>query len=227
MADNRSKKWDLRYLKLAEEGGVAASKVVAADVLIQNRHLLPANGSALDLACGLGGNAMFLASCGLEASAWDNSAVAISQLTERVRTEAIELNAECRDVIEKPPQKTSFDIIVVSRFLHRETSASLVDALKPGGLLFYQTFVSQTIESGMAGHVQTGRPGNPDYLLQPNELLSLFIYPYDDMTVRHFQDYADCGDQSVGLRNESMLVAQKLSQRRQNIESTVSDSTDV
>ena len=54
--------------------------ISANEVLQQNTHLLPASGRVLDLACGLGGNALLLAQAGLETYAWDISAVALSRL---------------------------------------------------------------------------------------------------------------------------------------------------
>jgi 2-polyprenyl-3-methyl-5-hydroxy-6-metoxy-1,4-benzoquinol methylase len=68
-------KWDARH-------GDAQKRPVVAEVLAQNRHLLPAAGAALDLACGLGGNALLLAELGLEVKAWDLSAVAVRRLGE-------------------------------------------------------------------------------------------------------------------------------------------------
>ncbi|HEB99563.1 MAG TPA: SAM-dependent methyltransferase, partial [Thiotrichales bacterium] len=65
-------KWDARYRESAT--------AVATEVLVENRHLLPAVGEALDLACGLGGNALLLARHGLRTTAWDLSPVAIERL---------------------------------------------------------------------------------------------------------------------------------------------------
>ena len=65
-----------------------------------------------------------------------------------------------RDVVACPPAPDSFDAIVVARFLERALCPAIAAALRPGGVLFYQTFTA-----GLA---------NPDYLLGPNELLALF-----------------------------------------------------
>jgi 2-polyprenyl-3-methyl-5-hydroxy-6-metoxy-1,4-benzoquinol methylase len=54
----------------------------AAAVLAENEHLLPPGGGrALDLACGLGGNAVFLARRGFEVDAVDISEVGIEGQT--------------------------------------------------------------------------------------------------------------------------------------------------
>jgi len=65
-----------------------------------------------------------------------------------------------RDVVSRPPEPESADVIVVSRFLQRSLCSKLCDALRPNGVLFYQTFTS-----GLS---------NPDYLLKENELPELF-----------------------------------------------------
>ncbi|KPJ93976.1 MAG: hypothetical protein AMJ55_07145, partial [Gammaproteobacteria bacterium SG8_15] len=84
--------WDERY---REQGG--AGVLTPTLVLTQNAHLLPDAGTALDLACGRGANAVFLAQRGLQVSAWDYSAVAIEQLEQYAQQYSIKLLAEVRD----------------------------------------------------------------------------------------------------------------------------------
>jgi len=114
--------------------------------------------TALDLACGRAGNGHLLAQRGFHVSAWDISDNVIEQI--RARKPPLIANAVVRDVTAQPPQAETFDVIVVSRFLERDICADIAAALKPNGVLFYQTFVH-----GLS---------NPDYLLAPDELLSLF-----------------------------------------------------
>ncbi len=180
-------KWDARYRE--------AGSAVASEVLAENRHLLPAAGEALDLACGLGGNALLLARHGLRTTAWDLSPVAIERLASEA--EGLPLRAEVRDVLAMPPAAARFDVIVVSRFLERDLCPALVAALRPGGLLFYQTF---TRDKAVAGG-----PSNPDFLLAENELLRLF----GGLCLRVYREEGRLGDVTRGLRNEALLVAQR------------------
>jgi tellurite methyltransferase len=137
-----------------------------ARVLGENTHLLPEQGTALDLACGRGGNALLLAGAGLEVHAWDISAVALEQLAGTARRLNRVIHTRVRDVSAEPPAPDSFDVIVVSRFLDRAIAPALAAALRVGGLLFYQTFtVDKDPETG---------PHNPAYLLGQGELLTLF-----------------------------------------------------
>lgn len=57
----------------------------AAEVLLYNQHLLPEYGNALDLACGLGANALCLAKQGLWVEAWDVSYIALAKLDEQAQ----------------------------------------------------------------------------------------------------------------------------------------------
>ena len=180
-------KWDARY-----RGSATA---VATEVLVENRHLLPAVGEALDLACGLGGNALLLARHGLRTTAWDLSPVAIERLA--AEAEGLPLRAEVRDVLAAPPAAGSFDVIVVSRFLERDLCPLLMAALRPGGLLFYQTFTRDK--------AVPGGPSSPDFLLAENELLRLF----EGLRLRVYREEGCMGDVTCGLRNEALLVAQR------------------
>ncbi len=180
-------KWDDRYRK--------AGLPEAARVLAENSHLLPASGEALDLACGLGGNALLLAQAGLRTQAWDVSPVAIARLNASAA--GLPLSAVVRDVLAAPPAPSSFDVIVVSRFLARGLCPALLAALRPAGLLFYQTFSRDK--------VAPGGPSNPDFLLVENELLQLFT----GLRLRVYREEGCIGDTQSGLRNEALLVAQK------------------
>ncbi|MCY4211276.1 MAG: methyltransferase domain-containing protein [Gammaproteobacteria bacterium] len=184
-------KWDRIYT------GSAAKSVGPCRVLSSHIHLLPTRGEALDLACGRGGNALFLAACGLATRAWDISGVAIQALSEQASQRRLSLITEQRDVTIDPPTPESFDVIVVSRFLDRTLAPAISAALRARGLLFYQTFIREKV-------TDTG-PDNPAYRLAPNELLQLF----PSLQVLHYHEEGAVGDTRRGFRNEAMLVAQK------------------
>jgi 2-polyprenyl-3-methyl-5-hydroxy-6-metoxy-1,4-benzoquinol methylase len=158
MANDKQQKWDRRYRQQQDKTPCACA------VLQQYQYLLPAQGRALDLACGLGGNALLLAEAGLEVEAWDISSVGLDLLATRAQARQLNICRQQRDVEQQPPASASFDIICVSFFLHRDSCQQLAAALKPGGLLFYQTFNTDNQEG----------PCNPKFVLQRNELLALF-----------------------------------------------------
>lgn len=186
-------KWD-RIYRSAGTGEIPEP----ARVLAENSHLLPASGAALDLACGLGGNALHLARRGLETQAYDISAEALRRLDHWAGQLGLAVRTEVRDVVAHPPSPGSFDILVVSRFLDRSLAGVIRAALRPKGLLFYQTFTREKA-------TPTG-PTNPDYLLAPNELLSLF----GGLRLVVYREEGRLGDLSRGFRNQALLVAQKI-----------------
>ncbi|MDE2088953.1 MAG: methyltransferase domain-containing protein [Gammaproteobacteria bacterium] len=183
--------WDERYR------AAPAVAVAAARVLVENRHLLPASGAALDLACGLGGNALLLAAAGLETHAWDSSPVAIEKLHELARERGLRVDAEVRDVVRDPPQANRFDVIVVSRFLERDLAPRLIEALRPGGLLYYQTHARVRVDDR--------GPRNDAYRLADGELLALFA----PLQLVVYREEGRIGRLDQGLRNEALLVARK------------------
>ena len=184
------KKWDSRYRESQVPGDPAR-------VLVRNEHLLPSRGRALDLACGLGANALRLAELGLETEAWDLSPVAVERLNGEAVARGLPLRARVRDVRRAPPEAGAFDVIVVAHFLDRTLAPALEAALRPGGLLFYQTFTREAV--GGRG------PADPEYRLAANELLRLFPH----LLVRCYREEGRVGDPARGWRDLACLVAQR------------------
>jgi SAM-dependent methyltransferase len=119
-------------------------------------------GRVLDLACGSGRHARWLAAQGFVVEAVDRDATAIAGLADcnGVTARVADLEAGTW-----PYAGQLFDGIVVTNYLHRPLFAQLIDALGPGGVLIYETFA--------AGNERFGRPRSPEFLLQPGELLQI------------------------------------------------------
>jgi SAM-dependent methyltransferase len=139
-----AKKWDRKYAESDPK-----QPVRPAWVLQQHLKKLPLKGRALDLACGLGGNARLMAQCGLTVDAWDISDVALTHISDF-------------DQMLFPYQQ--YDVITLSRYLNRSLWPQIAQALKPGGKVFVQTFL---------GPMQANGPQNPDFYLTPGELVKL------------------------------------------------------
>ena len=132
--------------------------------LTSNRPLLPPSGDALDLACGSGRHAIWLAEQGFLTLAVDRDIVAIDTLTHESRRRGLSIQARAVDLENGGPflKADSFDLIVVVHYLHRPLMPALVSAVRPGGVLVYETFTrAQTAR---------GKPTNPAFLLEPGEL---------------------------------------------------------
>jgi len=114
----------------------------------------------LDLACGSGRHAHWLAGRGYAVHAVDRDAAALATLdgVPGVRTQALDLEGA-----RWPLEGESFDAVVVTNYLFRPHFEALLALVRPGGVLIYETF--------MLGNARFGKPSNPDFLLQPGELL--------------------------------------------------------
>lgn len=128
--------------------------------------LIPA-GEALDLACGGGRHAKFLASLGYDVLAVDRDETALARAAGHgVRTIQCDLESEQADKTDSWPfREKRFQGIVVTNYLHRPLFGTILDSLAPDGILIYETFA--------VGNERFGKPSNPDFLLQPAELLNL------------------------------------------------------
>jgi rhodanese-related sulfurtransferase len=135
--------------------------------LFECGDLIPRAGRALDVACGRGRHALLLASTGLHVTALDRDAAALARLQEHadrlglaVQTRVVDLETGSPDLGDD-----GYDLVVVTRYLHRPLMPQLLLSLAPGGVLLYETFLARQAE--------TGHPKNPDFLLQPGELEQL------------------------------------------------------
>jgi SAM-dependent methyltransferase len=126
---------------------------------------LPA-GRALDLACGQGRNALYLAERGFEVVAMDISTIALEEGRRRAEEKQLRINWEHSDLEQTQLAGAAFDLIVNFNYLQRSLIAQMKAALKNGGHMIFETYLidQRTI----------GQPKNPDYLLGHNELLDWF-----------------------------------------------------
>lgn len=128
--------------------------------ILRFAHLVPAGSRVLDLACGRGRHARLFAARGCQVVAVDRDADALSTLTGVANVAARLVDLETGSW---PLPGEQFDAIVVTNYLHRPLFAFLLAALAEDGVLLYETFAR--------GHEAYGRPTNPDFLLEPDELL--------------------------------------------------------
>jgi SAM-dependent methyltransferase len=132
-------------------------------------------GRVLDLACGAGRHARWLAGLGFEVDAVDRDIAGLADCPPGIAARRADLEGGAW-----PYPGEQFDAIVVTNYLHRPLLPVLVGSLAPGGLLLYETFA--------LGNERFGKPSNPDFLLKPGELLEavrgrLRVLAYEDLTV--------------------------------------------
>ena len=124
-------------------------------------------GPVLDLACGRGRHALATARLGLSVLALDRSdqALRVLQRTASARVQCVRTDLEAGFGI--PVAPASCGAILVFRFLFRPLAPAIFEALKPGGLLLYETFTTRQRSLAQG-------PKNPAFLLEPGELARLF-----------------------------------------------------
>lgn len=130
--------------------------------VVRHAQSIPARGKVLDLACGSGRHARFLAGLGYPVLAVDRDARALAGVStiKGITTRQLDLEGE-----EWPLAGQVFDGIVVTNYLWRPRLPDVLALLAPGGALIYETF--------MVGNAAYGKPSNPDFLLQAGELRQL------------------------------------------------------
>ncbi|HEU0316947.1 MAG TPA: class I SAM-dependent methyltransferase [Solirubrobacteraceae bacterium] len=166
-------KWNRRYAA----GGFTPFPPTPAPWLVENRALLPGGGHALDLACGDGRNSRYLAERGFSVEALDVSDVAVEALRAAARAGGLDVRARVADLEAWQPPSAGYDVIVNLNYLQRDLFGPLAAALRPGGLIFFETFSEAHV-------TELGNQFDPRFLLAPNELLGAF----PTLLVRHYRE---------------------------------------
>ena len=139
----------------------------AASWLVKHRALLK-TGRALDLAAGQGRNALYLAQGGFEVEAWDRDKQSLEALAAKARARGLAIRMRVVDLEgESSIPVETFDLVVVFYYLQRNLIPSIIQSLRPGGVVVYETFL-------IDNHVRFNHPRHREYCLEHNELLSLF-----------------------------------------------------
>lgn len=154
--------WDNKY---ETEAYIFGKEPV--EFLRENIDILP-TGKVLDIAMGEGRNAVFLAKNGFDVDGCDISEIAVKKAQELAKENNVKIHAFVADLeTYKLPQDT-YDVIACFYYLQRSLIPQIKQALKPGGMIIYETYTIENWERGLEG------PKNKDYLLKPNELLNFF-----------------------------------------------------
>ena len=131
---------------------------------------------AIDLACGNGRNTIYLASKGFRVDAVDISAVALADLQARIKQPEVRLIEA--DLDSFTPQQDHYDLAVMTNYLDRELIRRTAKALKKDALFIVETY--------MAHADNEKRDSNPGFLLQPQELKTLFVQGFEIVAYEEF-----------------------------------------
>jgi 2-polyprenyl-3-methyl-5-hydroxy-6-metoxy-1,4-benzoquinol methylase len=155
-AESDRARWDRKYA-----AGEGPAHFRPKTLLTRHRHLL-GGVHALDVACGFGGNALYLASMGYRVDAVDASGVALAQAQAAAAQRGLQINFIQADLSRWWVPAAHYDLIAVFFYLNRPLTPQLAAGLRPGGLLFQANRNKQFLPM---------RPDfDPDYLLEPGEL---------------------------------------------------------
>ncbi len=135
--------------------------------IVRWQHLLGARTTVLDVACGAGRHAQFLAAAGHAVTGVDRDLAAAKQLANPMTLVQADIeNAPWPTLLQDPQSgPKTFGAVVVTNYLWRPILPTLLQSVAPGGVLLYETFA--------VGNEVFGRPSRADFLLRPGELLAL------------------------------------------------------
>lgn len=152
-------RWDRKYA-----AGEGPAHFRPQPFLTGHRRMFRGN-RALDVACGFGGNAMYLASLGYHVDAIDVSKVALVRAQGEMERRGLILNLVQADLSRWWVPPARYDLIIAFYYLNRDMMPQVASGLRPGGLLFQANRNTCFLKV---------RPNfDPDYLLQPGELRHL------------------------------------------------------
>jgi len=149
------------------------------------------SGRALDLACGRGANALFLAERGFQVDAADISLKALRVLQSEARQRGADVSCVVADLDNFPLPVGLYDLVVVFYFFSKLLILPIKASLKPGGALVYATYNER--------HLSTRPEFNPAYLIEP-DALSCYFSDFDK--ILHESD-------AGANRNVSRLIARR------------------
>jgi tellurite methyltransferase len=190
--DGARERWNERYSAATFEPFPDAP----AAWLVEHASLLRGGGRALDVACGDGRNARYLASLGYAVDAVDVSDVAIDALRAAAPERAPGVRARLLDLGSEPLPEDEYDVVACFFYLQRDLFAALERAMRPGGWLLFETFARAHVD-------ELGNRMNPDYVLGDNELLHAF----PRLRVAHYSE--GIVERRYGPRGVASLAAQR------------------
>jgi SAM-dependent methyltransferase len=189
MSEPEARRWNQRYL---QEPNVWGRKL-PHQLVIRHMELLTQPGLALDVACGTAASGLYLARRGWKVIGLDAAAAALRLAQARARKEKLELPLAVMDVADLWLPEERFDLVLNLYFLERSLWPLYRRTLKPGGLLFFETFVWQA-----------GEGSRREFFLEPGELRQAFA----DWQVLHYGERLrrrDAGDKRI----VASLIARK------------------
>jgi SAM-dependent methyltransferase len=155
--------WDARYASVENLWAVRPNRFLVAEAGDLR------TGRALDLACGEGQNAIWLASLGWDVVGVDYSEVAIARARARAERDGVAAEFICADLVGYAADPQAFDLVLVL-YLHipadqrRRVLERAAAAVAPGGTFIFVGHDLTNMTEGVGG------PSDPQILCTPEEI---------------------------------------------------------
>jgi len=144
--------WEEKY-RSGDRGKEEKSTALVVEIA---EKLAP--GAAIDLACGAGRHALYLAGRGWTVTAVDGSKTAVELVRQRAAARGLDVHARVADLTDSAfalPQET-FDLIVIAYYLQRDLFPKVKAAVRPGGIV---VAIVHTPEPGETWSEKRAAPG--------------------------------------------------------------------
>lgn len=161
----KRKHWDRKYAETEQLWAATPNRSFAGEA----DGLSP--GRALDLACGEGRHAIWLAQRGWQVTAVDFSEVAIARGRARAARERVEIEFHCADLLDFEPEPGAFELVFLL-FLQlpgnerRLVLSRAAGALAPGGTFLLVGHDLENLDEGVGG------PSDPSVLYTTDDIVA-------------------------------------------------------
>lgn len=191
-------KWNEKYSKMT-------SKEPLAHPILEVLEKLPIpSGTVLELACGLSGNVLSLASLGYNVLAVDISEVALNLLANTIKEKQLEskVNLLLADLTSWQPPKEAFSLVLGLKYWDKECFLRACKAVNKGGIIAWETFNKR--------HLCYHPHFRSEWCLDTNESVNLLASDFEILIEQDF----DSGDSGYSEGSSVSSSTRRLIARR-------------
>jgi SAM-dependent methyltransferase len=164
-------KWDKKY---QEEPRLLEQR--EASLFVKKYYGVASGKDALDLASGVGKNALFLEIKGFRIDAIDISSVALEVLSSKSKGSINTIEAD----LDTYTFSKNYDLILMCNYLDRTLINRAKESLNSGGVFIVETYIEDKSNQK--------KSYNPNFLLKKDELLKIFKDGFEVLEYKSFQN---------------------------------------
>jgi tellurite methyltransferase len=181
-----SRKWNTKHKEQLEQ-----KKEPTANRRLEGLSSYLNGGRALDIACGLGGNSLFLAKKNYQVQAVDISDIAIAYIQDQTAKRKLSIDpqkCDLTDINKLQWSSDTFNLVVITYYLDRELLPIIKRIITENGYFFMETYFQSP---------QDNQKISNKYKLEPQELLSEF----KDWKILYYEENEQEGRQTIFCQN--------------------------